>query len=143
MNDTHFNCCHLLYYWHVSLIFIKFRNTFWMHYHCFAFFPSCILYVGWNTEEQNKFQFLFFCNSCRSWSNNNKWGVAKSKTNKLYIGICIKRECNSKVSHRRLLSMSSLPLTNDRPDHKCSRVTEMLMMNIVMLMTEVLMIIVD
>ena len=55
--------------------------------------------------------------------------------------ICRKREGNSKVSHRRPLS--GLPLTNDRPDHKCSRVTEMLMMNIVMLMTEVLMIIVD
>ena len=53
----------------------------------------------------------------------------------------MKRECNSKLSHRRPLS--GLPLTNDRPDHKCSRVTEMLMMNIVMLMTEVLMIIVD
>ena len=55
--------------------------------------------------------------------------------------ICIKRKCNSNVSHCR--PVSSLPLTNDRPDHKCSGVTEMLMMNIVMLMTEVLMILVD
>ena len=100
--------------------------------------------MGRDTEEQNRYQVLF-CNTEVAkavLTITNEVLRKANQTSFMYRNnICIKRKCNSNVSHSR--PVSGLPLANDRPDHKCSRVTEMLMMNIVMLMTEVLMIIVD
>ena len=70
---------------------MKFRKT-WIHCHFLSVFPHVFSMWAGIQKIKINIKFPFFCNncnfckcSCRSCSNNNKLGVAKSKSNKLSV----------------------------------------------------------